>query len=79
MHNYVDTAIKALAFGGLGFAAGIVIGVLAGTLLAPQSGEQTREQLKELAKDASNSIGRLASEGKETVQALAERSKQLVG
>ena len=52
---------------------------MAGVLLAPQSGEKTRKQLKDLAGEVGNSMGQLASDAKDTVQNLAEKSKQLVG
>ena len=78
MNNNMDTGIKVLAFGGLGFMVGVVVGAMAGVLLAPQSGEETRRQLKDLAGDAKDKMSGLASEAKETVQDLAEKSKQLV-
>ena len=79
MNSNMDTGIKVLAFGGLGFMVGVVVGAMAGVLLAPQSGEKTRKQLKDLAGEVGNSIGQLASDAKDTVQNLAEKSKQLVG
>jgi len=79
MNSNMDTGIKVLAFGGLGFMVGVVVGAMAGVLLAPQSGEKTRKQLKDLAGEVGNSMGQLASDAKDTVQNLAEKSKQLVG
>ena len=79
MNNNMDAGIWVLAFGGLGFMVGVVVGAMAGILLAPQSGEKTRKQLKDLAGEVGNSMGQLASDAKDTVQNLAEKSKQLVG
>ena len=79
MNSNMDTGIKVLAFGGLGFMVGVVVGAMAGVLLAPQSGEKTRKQLKDLAGEVGNSMGQLASDAKDAVQDLTEKSRQLVG
>ena len=79
MNSNMDTGIKVLAFGGLGFMVGVVVGAMAGVLLAPQSGEKNGKQVKDLGGEVGNSIGQLASDAKDTVQNLAEKSKQLVG
>ena len=79
MHNNVNTWIAAMAFGGLGLLVGMVVGTVAGVLLAPQAGEKTRKELMDLVGEVGNSMGQLASDAKDTVQDLAEKSKQLVG
>lgn len=79
MHNNVGTGISAMAFGGLGLLVGMVVGTVAGVLLAPQGGEKTRKQLMDLAGDAKDKMNYLASEAKETVHDLADKTKQLKG
>jgi gas vesicle protein len=79
MHNNAGTGISAVAFGGLGLLVGMVVGTVTGVLLAPQTGEKTRKQLMDLAGDAREKMNYLASEAKETVHDLADKTRQLTG
>lgn len=74
----MDNDTRVIIFGGLALITGIVLGTGLGMLLAPQSGARTRRQLRNMVEDATERVGELADDAKETMTDVVERGRKFV-
>ena len=74
----MDNDTRVIIFGGLALITGIVLGTGLGMLLAPQSGARTRRQLRNMVEDATERVGEIADDAKETVSDVVERGRKFV-
>ncbi len=74
----MDNDTRCIIFGGLALVTGIVLGTGLGLLLAPQSGARTRRQLRNMVEDATERVGEIADDAKDTMNEVVERGKKFV-
>ena len=74
----MDNDTRLVLFGGLALITGVIMGTGLGMLLAPQSGARTRRQLRNMVEDATERVGELADDAKDTVNDVVERGRKLV-
>ena len=74
----MDNDTRFVIFGGLALITGIVLGTGLGMLLAPQSGARTRRQLRNMVEDATERVGEIADDAKDTMNDVVERGRKFV-
>jgi len=74
----MDNDTRFVLFGGLALITGIVLGTGLGMLLAPQSGARTRRQLRNMVEDATERVGEIADDAKDTMNDVVERGRKFV-
>ena len=74
----MDNDTRLVLFGGLALITGVILGTGLGMLLAPQSGARTRRQLRNMVEDATERVGEMADDAKETVNDVVERGRKFV-